>query len=172
MKGLDTNVLVRYLTEDDPRQAAAAVKEIEGTGKKDEKLDRPAPRPVRAGLGARKRLRRRKEGASGCLRTDSPDGAIRDPRERPRLAVPCRLPRRQGGFFGSPPGAVERGCGRVGHDNLRQSLERKSPVSRADGLMNHPNTPEPGRSCGIASRATAWYTYEPPVRLLGFPRDP
>ena len=37
MKGLDTNVLVRYLTEDDPRQAAAAVKEIEGTGKKDEK---------------------------------------------------------------------------------------------------------------------------------------
>ena len=38
MKGLDTNVLVRYLTEDDPRQAAAAVKEIEGTGKKDEKL--------------------------------------------------------------------------------------------------------------------------------------
>ena len=38
MKGLDTNILVRYLTEDDPRQAAAAVKEIEGTGKKDEKL--------------------------------------------------------------------------------------------------------------------------------------
>jgi len=38
VKGLDTNVLVRYLTEDDPRQAAAAVKEIEGTGKKDEKL--------------------------------------------------------------------------------------------------------------------------------------
>ena len=37
MKGLDTNILVRYLTEDDPRQAAAAVKEIEGTGKKDEK---------------------------------------------------------------------------------------------------------------------------------------
>jgi len=37
VKGLDTNVLVRYLTEDDPRQAAAAVKEIEGTGKKDEK---------------------------------------------------------------------------------------------------------------------------------------
>lgn len=38
MKGLDTNVLVRYLTEDDPRQAAAAVKEIEGAGKKGEKL--------------------------------------------------------------------------------------------------------------------------------------
>ena len=38
MKGLDTNVLVRYLTEDDPRQAAAAVKEIQGIGKKDEKL--------------------------------------------------------------------------------------------------------------------------------------
>jgi len=37
VKGLDTNVLVRYLTVDDPRQAAAAVKEIEGTGKKDEK---------------------------------------------------------------------------------------------------------------------------------------
>jgi predicted nucleic-acid-binding protein len=37
VKGLDTNVLVRYLTEDDPRQAAAAVREIEGTGKKDEK---------------------------------------------------------------------------------------------------------------------------------------
>ena len=38
MKGLDTNVLVRYLTEDDPRQAAAAVKEIEGAGRKGEKL--------------------------------------------------------------------------------------------------------------------------------------
>jgi len=38
MKGLDTNILVRYLTEDDPRQAAAAVKEIEGAGKKGEKL--------------------------------------------------------------------------------------------------------------------------------------
>jgi len=38
VKGLDTNVLVRYLTEDDPRQAAAAVKEIEGAGKKGEKL--------------------------------------------------------------------------------------------------------------------------------------
>jgi predicted nucleic-acid-binding protein len=38
VKGLDTNVLVRYLTEDDPRQAAAAVREIEETGKKDEKL--------------------------------------------------------------------------------------------------------------------------------------
>ena len=38
MKGLDTNILVRYLTEDDPRQAAAAVKEIEGAGRKGEKL--------------------------------------------------------------------------------------------------------------------------------------
>jgi predicted nucleic-acid-binding protein len=38
VKGLDTNILVRYLTEDDPRQAAAAVKEIEGAGKKGEKL--------------------------------------------------------------------------------------------------------------------------------------
>jgi predicted nucleic-acid-binding protein len=38
VKGLDTNVLVRYLTEDDPRQAAAAVKEIEGAGRKGEKL--------------------------------------------------------------------------------------------------------------------------------------
>ena len=38
MKGLDTNILVRYLTEDDPRQAAAALKEIEGAGKKGEKL--------------------------------------------------------------------------------------------------------------------------------------
>ena len=38
MKGLDTKVLVRYLTEDDPRQAAAALKEIGGAGKKGEKL--------------------------------------------------------------------------------------------------------------------------------------
>jgi len=38
VKGLDTNVLVRYMTEDDPRQAAAAAKEIEGAGKKGEKL--------------------------------------------------------------------------------------------------------------------------------------
>jgi predicted nucleic-acid-binding protein len=38
VKGLDTNILVRYLTEDDPRQAAAAVREIEGAGKKNEKL--------------------------------------------------------------------------------------------------------------------------------------
>ena len=38
MKGLDTNILVRYLTEDDPRQAAVAVKEIEGAGRKGEKL--------------------------------------------------------------------------------------------------------------------------------------
>jgi predicted nucleic-acid-binding protein len=38
VKGLDTNILVRYLTEDDPRQAAAAVKEIAEAGKKGEKL--------------------------------------------------------------------------------------------------------------------------------------
>ena len=38
MKGLDTNILVRYLTQDDPRQAAAAVREIEGAGRKGEKL--------------------------------------------------------------------------------------------------------------------------------------
>jgi predicted nucleic-acid-binding protein len=38
VKGLDTNILVRYLTEDDPRQAAAAVKEIEGAGRKGKKL--------------------------------------------------------------------------------------------------------------------------------------
>jgi len=38
VKGLDTNLLVRYLTEDDSRQAVAAVKEIEGAGKKGEKL--------------------------------------------------------------------------------------------------------------------------------------
>jgi predicted nucleic-acid-binding protein len=38
MKGLDTNILVRYLTEDDPRQAAAAVREIEGAGRKGEKM--------------------------------------------------------------------------------------------------------------------------------------
>ncbi|GAB4235919.1 MAG: type II toxin-antitoxin system VapC family toxin [Deltaproteobacteria bacterium] len=38
MKGLDTNVLVRYMTEDDPRQAAAAAREIEGAGRKGDKL--------------------------------------------------------------------------------------------------------------------------------------
>jgi predicted nucleic-acid-binding protein len=38
VKGLDTNFLVRYLTEDDPRQAATAVKEIEAAGRKGEKL--------------------------------------------------------------------------------------------------------------------------------------
>lgn len=38
MKGVDTNILVRYLTGDDPRQAAAAAREIEGAGRKDEKL--------------------------------------------------------------------------------------------------------------------------------------
>ncbi len=30
MKGLDTNILVRYLTQDEPRQAARATKAIEG----------------------------------------------------------------------------------------------------------------------------------------------
>lgn len=38
MKGLDTNVLVRYLTQDDPRQAAVAAREIEGASKKGERL--------------------------------------------------------------------------------------------------------------------------------------
>jgi predicted nucleic-acid-binding protein len=38
VKGLDTNVLVRYLTQDDPRQAAAAVREIESAGSKGEML--------------------------------------------------------------------------------------------------------------------------------------
>jgi predicted nucleic-acid-binding protein len=38
MKGLDTNVLVRYLTQDDPRQARIATSEIEGAAKRDEKL--------------------------------------------------------------------------------------------------------------------------------------
>ena len=38
MKGLDTNVLVRYLTEDEPRQAAVAAKEIAGATKAGEKL--------------------------------------------------------------------------------------------------------------------------------------
>src|SRR5512134_954704 len=38
VKGLDTNVLVRYLTQDDLRQAAVAVREIEGAARKREKL--------------------------------------------------------------------------------------------------------------------------------------
>jgi len=38
MKALDTNVLVRYLTQDDPRQAAIAAEEIEQAAAKDEKL--------------------------------------------------------------------------------------------------------------------------------------
>ena len=38
MKGLDTNVLVRYLTQDDLQQARIAAGEIEGAAKRDEKL--------------------------------------------------------------------------------------------------------------------------------------
>jgi len=38
VKGLDTNVLVRYLTQDDLRQAVAAAKEIEGAGSRGELL--------------------------------------------------------------------------------------------------------------------------------------
>jgi predicted nucleic-acid-binding protein len=38
MKGLDTNVLVRYLTQDDPKQAALASKTIEEAAAKKEKL--------------------------------------------------------------------------------------------------------------------------------------
>jgi len=38
MKGLDTNVLVRYLTQDDPKQAAVATKGIEEAAAKDEKM--------------------------------------------------------------------------------------------------------------------------------------
>ena len=38
MNALDTNVLVRYLTQDDARQAAAAAAEIEGAAAKDERL--------------------------------------------------------------------------------------------------------------------------------------
>ncbi len=38
MKGLDTNVLVRYLTQDDPKQSALASKEIEGSAAKGEKF--------------------------------------------------------------------------------------------------------------------------------------
>ncbi|MBI5966289.1 MAG: type II toxin-antitoxin system VapC family toxin [Deltaproteobacteria bacterium] len=38
MKGLDTNVLVRYLTQDDPKQAQLATKEIEVAAAEGEKL--------------------------------------------------------------------------------------------------------------------------------------
>lgn len=38
MKGLDTNVLVRYLTQDEPRQASVAVREIALAARKGEKL--------------------------------------------------------------------------------------------------------------------------------------
>ena len=38
MKGLDTNVLVRYLTQDDPDQAAISAKVIEEADAKEEKL--------------------------------------------------------------------------------------------------------------------------------------
>jgi predicted nucleic-acid-binding protein len=38
MKGLDTNVLVRYLTQDDPKQAAIATRVIEETAAKEEKM--------------------------------------------------------------------------------------------------------------------------------------
>ena len=38
MTGLDTNVLVRYITQDDPDQAATASRVIEGTDEHGEKL--------------------------------------------------------------------------------------------------------------------------------------
>jgi predicted nucleic-acid-binding protein len=38
MKGLDTNVLVRYLTQDDPKQSVLATREIEGAAARGEKL--------------------------------------------------------------------------------------------------------------------------------------
>jgi predicted nucleic-acid-binding protein len=38
VKGLDTNVLVRYLAQDDLRQAAVASREIEGAARRGEKL--------------------------------------------------------------------------------------------------------------------------------------
>jgi predicted nucleic-acid-binding protein len=38
MRALDTNVLVRYLTQDEPKQAAIAVEEIEGAAVKGEKM--------------------------------------------------------------------------------------------------------------------------------------
>ncbi|HSB69064.1 MAG TPA: type II toxin-antitoxin system VapC family toxin [Candidatus Methylomirabilis sp.] len=38
MKALDTNVLVRYLTQDEPRQAAIAAEQIEQAAARDEKM--------------------------------------------------------------------------------------------------------------------------------------
>lgn len=38
MMGLDTNLLVRYLTQDDPRQAAIAAREIEAAAEQGETL--------------------------------------------------------------------------------------------------------------------------------------
>jgi len=38
MKGLDTNVLVRYLTQDDPKQSAMAIRVIEEAAAKEEKM--------------------------------------------------------------------------------------------------------------------------------------
>jgi len=38
VNGLDTNVLVRYLTQDDPRQAAVATRQIEAAAAKGEKM--------------------------------------------------------------------------------------------------------------------------------------
>ncbi len=38
MNGLNTNILVRYLTQDDARQAAQATEEIEGAATRREKL--------------------------------------------------------------------------------------------------------------------------------------
>ena len=38
MNALDTNVLVRYLTQDEPKQAAIATEEIEQAAAKDEKM--------------------------------------------------------------------------------------------------------------------------------------
>ena len=38
MKGLDTNVLIRYVTQDDETRAAVAAREIEGAGAKGEKM--------------------------------------------------------------------------------------------------------------------------------------
>ncbi len=38
MRALDTNVLIRYLTQDEPKQAAISVAEIEGAAAKDEKI--------------------------------------------------------------------------------------------------------------------------------------
>ncbi len=40
MNALDTNVLVRYLTQDEPKQAAIATEEIEQAAEKDERMRR------------------------------------------------------------------------------------------------------------------------------------